>query len=250
MSRRTTVSACAEPLEDLADARVPRGPVEPESVAPGDDRLGARSERDPVRVHRQDVGVVRPALVRHEHLSGEVRRRGQGATDRCAHDGRAAGPGNPQHLLRRRDLGAGRCHVRHRSGEPSPPPPRPTPRGVRREAKFGRYGRVPERPKLASRRKGCGRADLRARSGEDRRVWRWIGWRGEAAIDLPVQPMLAKAVKRCPRPTACRRPGLRAEVGRLPMPGDPGRRRGRAGQPRQPAADPILPRGRRERRSG
>ena len=49
-----------------------------------------------------------------------------------------------------------------------------------------------------------------------------------------------------PRPAAeARRAELRAEVGRLPLPGLQGRRRGGAGQPQHQAADPLLPRGRR-----
>ena len=46
-----------------------------------------------------------------------------------------------------------------------------------------------------------------------------------------------------PRPGEVRRPVVRAQVGRLPLPGLQGRRRGRAGQPQHQAADPLLPRG-------
>ncbi len=48
-----------------------------------------------------------------------------------------------------------------------------------------------------------------------------------------------------PRPGKVRRPELRAQVGRVPLPGVQGRRRGRARQPQHQAADPLLPRGRR-----
>ena len=69
-----------------------------------------------------------------------------------------------------------------------------------------------------------------------------------SAVDLPVmppvQPMLAKSVKGVPDPGQARRAELRAEVGRFPLPGVQGRRRGRAGQPQHQAAHPLLPRAR------
>ena len=60
-----------------------------------------------------------------------------------------------------------------------------------------------------------------------------------AGMDLPVmppvQPMLAKPVKGIPDPEKFGGLSLRAEVGRVPVPGVQGRRRGRAGQSATPS---------------
>ena len=55
----------------------------------------------------------------------------------------------------------------------------------------------------------------------------------------PVKPMLAKAIYEVPRTGGLL---VRAQVGRLPLPGVPRRRRRRAVELHRPAAEPLLPR--------
>ena len=102
------------PFENVADACVAGAAAEPEAVPPGDHRLGPQGQGDPVQPHVEDLGVVRAPVVRSEHLAREVRGRDERPADRGAHDRRAAGPGDPQHLLRRPGVDAGGWHARHR----------------------------------------------------------------------------------------------------------------------------------------
>ncbi len=72
-----------------------------------------------------------------------------------------------------------------------------------------------------------------------------LGSTGGPARDATRAPDARQGRERRARPGQARRAELRAEVGRLPLPGLQGRRRGRADQPQHQAADPLLPRARR-----
>ena len=105
-------------VEQLTHPGVALTAVQPQAVAAPHRRLGGQPEGDPVRPHRQDLGVVGAARVGRHHATGEVRCGPDRSSSRhTGHDG-AGGPRHHGPLAHRP---APRSHTCIMPAAPTPP---------------------------------------------------------------------------------------------------------------------------------